>query len=452
MRFQTCTTALSLVAFLVACSAQNDKTTPPDELGTDSGGDDTAVPQLDAPVEDTSGFNVDALPETDGSVSCATGDCDKDGYTAADGDCNDLDGTVNPEAFDFLADKLDNDCNGVVDDPVVNCAADTTSKDALVAARAMDMCRQKTRTKAGPVFDPLTKAEWFSTKRTGITTTIVPGNEHSIAIDVLGAFGTNAPRNGTSMFGLQSGPMLSKDPRASKWMDGGGAKVADGCAAIPLNVDDCKSLTNGTSPLPGVPTAIADYTELRLSIQVPSNAQAMTFDFSFLSTEFNQYWHTAFNDAFFAIATTKKFTTNVAKDATGLAVTVNSGFFQLCPAKPGPAGIISPEALVNCVGVDGDKTKSIFGTLRGTNFDGAGIGSTDETVVDAASGKKYIYGGGSGWLTTKFGVEPGEKIVLRLMIMDTSDGILDSGAIIDNMSWEKAPPKTATGDTGRPPS
>ena len=107
---------------------------------------------------------------------------------------------------------------------------------------------------------------------------------------------------------------------------------------------------------------------------------------------------------------------------------------------------------MNCVGDDGDKAKLIFGTLAGTKFDGAGIGSTDDTVKDPTSGHTYIYGGGSGWLTTKFGVEPGEVIVLRLMIMDTSDGFLDSAAIVDNMSWEKAPPKTATGDTGRPPS
>ena len=453
MRFRTSTTASSLVALAAlaaACSAQNDKGGPSGLTG-DSDTTDSAVGP-DTLLGDGSGFNVDALPETDGAPSCATSDCDKDGYTVADGDCNDLDGTVNPEAFDFLADKIDNDCNGTVDDPIVNCAADASSKDATEVVRAMDMCPQKTRTKAGTYFDALTKAEWYSTKRSGLTTSIVPGNEHGIAIGIFGAFGSNAPRNGTGMFGLQSGAILSKDPRGSKWMDGGGATVADGCAAIPLNTDDCKSLTNGTSPLPGVPSPITDYTELRLSIQVPSNAQAMTFDFSFLSTEFNQYWHSAYNDAFFAIATTKKFTTNVAKDATGQAITVNSGFFQLCPAPPGPAGVTTPAALVNCVGVDGDKTKSIFGTLRGTNFDGAGIGSTDETVIDAASGRKYIYGGGSGWLTTKFGVEPGEKIILRLMIMDTHDGLLDSGAMIDNMSWEKAPPKIATGDTGRPPS
>ena len=450
MRLRTSTTVSSFVVFIAcvaACSAGNDKGGPGtlDGSTSDSGlGSET--------LGDTGGFQVDVLPEVDGAPSCEAGDCDKDGYKTADGDCNDFDATINPEAFDFPGDSIDNDCNGAVDDPVVTCDADTTSTDPVETVRSMDMCKQKTRTKTGAVFDPLSKAEWYSTKASGITTTIVPDDEHQIAVGILPSFGANAPRNGISMFGFQTGPLLSKDPRGSAWMDGGDETIADGCGAIPLNSDDCKSLTNGTSPAPGVGVPIADYTELRLTIQVPSNAQAMTFDFSFYSTEFNQYWHSAYNDAFFAIASTKAFTTNVAKDASGSAITVNSGFFQLCPLPPGPAGITSPEALVNCVGDDGDKTKSIFGTLGGTKFDGAGIGSADDTVKDPTSGKTYIYGGGSGWLTTKFAVDPGEVITLRLMIMDTSDGYLDSAAVVDNMSWEKAPPKTATGDTGRPPS
>ena len=35
---------------------------------------------------------------------------------------------------------------------------------------------------------------------------------------------------------------------------------------------------------------------------------------------------------------------NVAKDAKGLAITVNSGFFQLCPKAPGPAGMVPPSS------------------------------------------------------------------------------------------------------------
>ena len=143
---------------------------------------------------------------------------------------------------------------------------------------------------------------------------------------------------------------------------------------------------------------------------------------------------------------------NVAKDTKGQGITVNSGFFQLCPAAPGPKGIQRPEALVNCVGNAGDAAKGIFGTLAGTNFDGAGIGSTDNTVNSFNPGnKKFVYGGGSGWLTTKFGVEPGEVLEIKFLVVDAGDGILDSAALLDNIQWEKAPPKTITGEVDRPP-
>jgi hypothetical protein len=70
-------------------------------------------------------------------------------------------------------------------------------------------------------------------------------------------------------------------------------------------------------------------------IRVPSHAKSVTFDFAFFSTEFNEYWNSRFNDAFFALVTSKKIAgMNVAKDSKGLALTVNSGFFQLCPAPP----------------------------------------------------------------------------------------------------------------------
>ena len=337
----------SIFSVVVACSAGNDKGTP-GNLGPDDGGTthDSAVIGPDSRLPgDDGGLNLDALPETDATGTCSDGDCDKDGYTASTGDCNDLDGTINPEAYDFPGDSIDNDCNGTADDPVANCTADTASKDPTQFVRSADMCQQKSKTKAGSIYDPLVKAEWWTSKASGfLGASIDSGLNHSSAVGILGAFGSNAARNGANMFLLQSGPILATDPRGSSAMDGDGNTVPDGCSAIPLNADDCKSLTNGTAPIPGFPTAVEDYSELRVTIKVPSNAQSMTFDFSFWSTEFNEYWHSPFNDAFFAIAKTSKFETNVAKDSTGSAITVNSGFFQLCPAPPGPSGVSTPAA------------------------------------------------------------------------------------------------------------
>lgn len=45
-------------------------------------------------------------------------------------------------------------------------------------------------------------------------------------------------------------------------------------------------------------------------------------------------------------------------------------------------------------------------------------------------------GGGTGWLTTTSPVVPGEKMTLKFVIFDEGDHILDSAVIIDNFKWE----------------
>ncbi len=438
---------LASLFLLVACSSA-EKDAGPSTLKPDSGvaTTDDGVPVTDTGEPTDGGFSVGDVGMTEVTTGGCVGsdpDCDGDGYKQSE-DCNDKDGTINPEAYDFEGDGVDNDCDGTVDNPVKSCDSAPTA-DLKHFARAADLCAQRSVSKKyGGVYDPIFKVEFGKVSSGFGSSTTRESNTK-----VIPQFGDNKPRNGASLFGMQSGPLLADKPRESKAQDG--LPVQNACAAIPLNADDCKSLTNGTSPLPGFGNAtVADYQEVRMSIRVPSNAKAMSFDFQFFSTEFNEYWNSPFNDAFFVLVTSKKVkSANVARDSKGLALTVNSGFFQLCPRAPGPSGLAKPDALKNCVGVDGDATKSILGTLKGTYFDGAGIGSMDDTVTSGSN--KYIYGGGSGWLTTKFEVEPGESMVVRFIVHDTSDGILDSAAIVDNIRWDKAPPKVPTGEVERPP-
>jgi len=439
---------LSLVIFssLVACSgAEGDKggASPLRDSSvakTDTAeGDDTAV-------GDDGGLSVEDVKQNETSTTGCIGidpDCDMDGYKASE-DCDDKDGTINPDAYDFPDDGIDNDCDGTKDNPVTNCDAPVGSTVPINFARAADLCPQRSISKkTGKIYDPVANVE-FGTIKGGFGTSTT----RMTSTKIIAQFGDNKPRAGTTLFGMQTGPLLEDKPREASAMDT--FPVQNACASMALKDADCKSLTTG-STLP-IGASVQDYQEVRMFVRVPSNAKAMVFDFAFFSTEFNQYWKTEFNDAFFVLVTGKKVAgLNVAKDSTGKAVTVNSGFFQLCPAPPGPSGLLKPEALSSapCVGVDGDASKSIFGTLKGTYFDGAGIGSTDDTVGSGTS--KYIYGGGSGWLTTKFEVEPGESMVVRFMVHDTSDGALDSAAIVDNIRWEKAAPKVPTGEVERPP-
>ena len=43
-------------------------------------------------------------------------DCDNDGFSRAENDCNDEDPTVNPDAQDLCGDGIDQNCNREVDD------------------------------------------------------------------------------------------------------------------------------------------------------------------------------------------------------------------------------------------------------------------------------------------------------------------------------------------------
>ena len=364
-------------------------------------------------------------------------DCDEDGYLKTD-DCNDENPEINPEAYDFPTDKFDNDCDGVIDNPVINC--ETTGMMPIDFARAADLCPQRSKTKLAVVFDPVARAEWGQVKGYGPGQRIWISDTKTVQVAIAPSLGSNAARSGKTLVGLATGPWGSADPRNTMPLEDPLFHINDACKDIPLVPEDCAVLSNG-APAGGV--SVQDWAELKLFLNVPSNAHALAFDFAFFSSEFNQYWNASLNDAFFVLVTSKTFAgKNVAVDGNGKAVTVNSGFFQLCPKYPGAANL-SPEklpALMPCVGVDGDMSQSVFGSLGGTGYDGA--------PVMGSNGNFYLYGGGSGWLTSHFTVTPGDQMIVRIIVHDTFDGYKDSAALVDAMHWEPTP---ASGGVARPP-
>src|ERR1019366_2217448 len=94
-------------------------------------------------------------------LSCGVPDCDGDGYIVP-ADCDDTNAMINPEAFDFPNDGIDNDCDGTVDNPVLTCETIPSSSPGSPTdfARAADLCAQHAITNAGTVFDPLVHAAW----------------------------------------------------------------------------------------------------------------------------------------------------------------------------------------------------------------------------------------------------------------------------------------------------
>jgi hypothetical protein len=383
-------------------------------------------------------------PGLDAAPICGP-DCDGDGYVAP-ADCDDLDPRVNPEAFDFVGDGIDNDCDGTADNPVLGCETvpATPPGSPTDFARAGDLCAQRSKTSAGTVFDPLVRAEWGQVSGSGgqqvWTSTTKPQQ-----VNIVSGFGQNSPRSGKTMAGLSNGPWGAADPRSSPALDPAGFHLDDACADIPLQGLDCAALTDNS---PKGAVSVQDWAELTLWVKVPRNAASMHFDFMFFSSEFNQWWNSATNDAFFALVSSKTSSgANVARDAHGLSVTVNSDFFQLCPPPPGPSGLSAAKsvALQQCVGISGDAAQGVEGTLIGTGYDGAALGPNDTAL--AIDGSEYVYGGGSGWLTASFGVTPGEELQLRLVVLDTFDGLKDSVVLLDRIGWDPGPPSGVS----RPP-
>jgi hypothetical protein len=390
------------------------------------------------------GFTSDS--GTLGMLDCGHPDCDNDGY-AVPADCNDSDPEINPEAFDFPDDGVDNDCDGHVDDPVLACETVPAQPPGEPSdfARAADLCAQHAITSAGTVFDPLLRAAWGQVQGLGPGQTLWTSRTKPVQVAVASRFGANEPRQGRTMIGLANGPWGAVDPRASAALDPPGFHLDDGCADIPVSGRDCASLTNGAE---GGKVSVQDWAELTLWVKIPSNVQTAVFDFAFFSSEFNQWWDSSANDGFLVLVTSRNFAgENVARDKNGLAVTINSGFFQLCPTWPGPAGLSKDKAagLQSCAGVGGDPARSILGTLAGTGYDGAAVG-TDDTVF-AVNGNEYVYGGGSGWLTAKFPVVPREELQMRIIVADAFDGLKDSAVVLDAIRWER----TSETGVGRPP-
>jgi hypothetical protein len=282
-------------------------------------------------------------------------DGDKDGYAGCQ-DCNDNNKFINPGAVEFAADNVDNNCDGATDEDPTKCdVAGLNASKVGDYATAIDLC------------SGLQSAVWAKEAAT---------NAHGIKQSF---GGPNVPTHGPNMIAISSGIAAAEgQPGYTSPQSGTDFGTT---AAYP-------SVSCGNSGKPH------DYTELKLTIKVPTNAQAFSFDFNFMSAEYPEWVGSSFNDKFLAVLDSKNFKGNISFDSKGSCVSINNGFFTVCDGcAQGAAG------------------------LGGTGYEGG-------------------VGGGTGWLTTTTPVTPGETITLRFIVFDESDGILDSIALIDDFRWQ----------------
>lgn len=366
-------------------------------------------------------FNPTGSSSSGGStgMGCAVADMnqdmDKDGWTPAQGDCNDCDPNVNPGAIDVVptadADggvgpEVDSDCNGTFDPPQPcdqGLALDDQS--GVSGAKAVDLCRFTSESPS----DPKQKT-WGVINAAYVHANGSAFNKPGLQIGLQPSFGTNVhTQSGGSMLMISSGH--ARTPNQS------GA-----CGSVM-----CTATSNPTPPN-GFPqdnkncppsSEIDDDIGLDLKIRAPTNATGYSFSFKFYSFEFPEWVCNEFNDQFIALvnpAPTGSLNGNISFDSMHNPVSVNLGFFDVCDPKD--QSEYTGPSLPNPYCPKGTSE------LIGTGFDIWDIGY-----------KNSISAGATSWLQSQAPIQGGAEFSIRFAMWDTGDQDYDSSTLIDNFQW-----------------
>ncbi len=298
-------------------------------------------------------------------IGCDQIDNDKDGFNACV-DCNDNDPNVNPGAFDVPGNNVDDDCNGKIDD-VVACDANIASntKDGSDFAHAMEMC------------DPWVVSATFPT--------VADDRAHQVAPD-WGAFKVQA---GASMAALSNGIAADEDDTGYVAPQTG---TNFGKMGTPYPLTPAQfACGNGTL---SDPTTVNDYTELDVSLKVPTNANSFQLDVNYLTTDAPEWPCSQYDDQALVLLESKSFTGDVLVDATGRHMSVNSPYMVVSDAT----------------------------SLQGTG-------------MEVPAQNNQLAGGATGWMTITAPATPGDTIKLRFIVFDAQDAIYDSQILADHFRW-----------------
>jgi hypothetical protein len=345
-------------------------------------------------------------------------DIDGDGFTPAQGDCDDCDPFSNPNAVEVIATDgsipKDEDCNGEIDEaPPAPCdkGIDVADLDPMAVPRAVELCKVS----KGPKDWGVISSTWVLADGTPPTPLQLP-NFH-LGHGFLSAFGaTVAVRAGQRMLGLSSG--TARAPNDPGYHDVAGFdKGYSGVSppGFPEESPACPELMTGDPH---------DAAGVEVKLRAPSNAHGFSFDFDFFTYEWPNYICSAYNDFFIALLSPpapNQADGNISFDALGNPVSVNNAFLDVCGCPGSPTGscYAGGQEFVCSLG-DAD--------LLGTGFG-----------FDTSPENSSVDHGSTGWLKTTAPVEPGGEIALRWVVYDSTDGILDTTTLIDNWRWLATP-------------
>ncbi len=365
-------------------------------------------------------------------------DFDGDGWTQCGGDCCDEIGIgclapelVNPGAFEFGGNTVDDDCDGTTDNVVPTCDAGIASNTASADnyARAIDLCQFTDLNPADPADRTWGVINGTAALRRADGTANPAANSRSVR----SGFGTViTPQYGARLAVLSSGTAADSNdanPAFTAFQEGQDMLVTSGFPA------DWLAANGNTLPnVPGCPALNGNQANdpmmFTLDVRVPTNAQSFSVMMYFFSAEYPEYVCTAFNDFFVALVDS----TNATNPADGNIAIYDDGITQwpvgvnILEAANGLFTQCSNGAISQC-GLGGAYAGcTATNELSGTGFDT--MGATLQSC-----GYNGRYGGGTGWLQMSGNVTPGEVMTLRFAIWDTSDGIYDSLVLLDDFQW-----------------
>jgi hypothetical protein len=357
--------------------------------------------------------------DCDPTTSDAGIDADGDGWTTCENDCCDkvsigcsAPDLVNPGAFEFVGNNVDDDCDPATSDVIAPSACSSNAKFTNVSAdniaEAMDLCQFTTNN------PPMAQRKWgvldaqFVWADGKKPSPVALSDMEDFQAAVLVNYGTGGvlPKLGKTMAGISTGRMRDsndKDYVAPNFGTTFGvlgsppaAYLAAHGGALPASAS-----CNGTCP---AGSGANDSINVKLTVRVPTNALSFSYHFRFFTAEYWNFTCTIYNDFYLALLTSGAggipADKNISFDSLNNPVSVNNGFFDVCVAK---GCYMCPSGSMQ---------------LKKTGMD---VGNT---------------GGGTEWLLTTAPIVPGEDMVLELMVFDVSDTVYDSLALLDNFSWK----------------
>ena len=372
------------------------------------------------------------------SQKCQFPTPDGDGFAIADGDCDDTNPMVNPAAFDFVGNGLDDDCNGTIDTPRVICdgglASDSSAPTSY--ANALDLC-------STAIESPPPNLRTWGVISGAFTLASNAGTPSAVGHSIRPIFGTsNTTRFGNAMTVFSTGTAAAPGNTNPSHV---AFQTGDSLGSTSVLPADWLAANGGTEPsAPGCPAAAdslgRDSTMLRLRIRVPANAQSFSLSAKHFNVDYPEFVCSPFND-YFIVLLDSGFSGAPANPADkNLAAVANiAGSYPVgANLASGTSGLVR-DCLNGPTGCAGGALAGSYASCAGTS----GLAATGMDVLNPPSfvpdpgwcGASNMAGAGTAWLSVRGNVVPGEVIEIRIALWDTSDGLYDSSALLDNFRW-----------------